>query len=168
MWHAHGAERGARRARSPPAHPHEASVRIPSAQARLVCGNTEVGIETKVRGQAVPVLIAATHVPELLLLARAPGAQNVLRVGASVTLTRLEEALRAELAACAAPVARRALAPYDALLDQLRWFAGRQARALHHPARFPYSSYTYHVRILHASRTHPVRIPYASRTHNVL
>ena len=34
-------------------------------EAKLVVGNTEVGIEMKFKVMAYPVLIGATHVPEL-------------------------------------------------------------------------------------------------------
>jgi xanthine dehydrogenase/oxidase len=58
------------------AHPH----------AKIVVGNSELEIERKFRGSTWPHLICTTHVPELNVLDAAGGA---LRVGASVTLTRL-------------------------------------------------------------------------------
>ena len=41
--------------------------------AKLVVGNTEVGIEMKFKVMAYPVLIGATHVPELNRLEVCPG-----------------------------------------------------------------------------------------------
>jgi xanthine dehydrogenase/oxidase len=56
--------------------------------AKLIVGNTEVGIEMKFKAMHYPFLIGATHVKEL----------NAIRVtdsgvsfGASVTITRLLE-----------------------------------------------------------------------------
>ena len=54
--------------------------------AKIVVGNSELEIERKFRNSSWQHLICTTHVPELNVLDAAGGA---LRVGASVTLTRL-------------------------------------------------------------------------------
>lgn len=54
--------------------------------AKLVVGNTEVGIEMKFKAMDYPYLVAATHVPELREIS--VDDQGV-RFGASVTLARL-------------------------------------------------------------------------------
>ena len=100
--------------------------------ARLVCGNTEVGIESKLRGpSAFPHLLAPTHVPELCALSTSP-ADGSLSIGASVSLTRLEEALTAALGGAEAAAAPAGVPPelrgWAAMRRQLRWFAGRQVR----------------------------------------
>eukprot|EP01018_Ginkgo_biloba_P032807 Gb_23462 [translate_table: standard] len=89
--------------------------------AKLLIGNTEIGIETKLKNMNYQVLIAATHVPELNILRVK---DNGLEIGASVTLTELLETFKKcvkqrkayETSACAA------------FIEQLRWFAGSQIR----------------------------------------
>ncbi|XP_072991068.1 xanthine dehydrogenase-like [Typha latifolia] len=90
-------------------------------EAKLVVGNTEVGIETKFKKAQYKVLISVTHVAELNVL-------NVkdegMEIGASVRLTQLQEILRKvtaerpchETSSC------------TAMLEQLKWFAGKQIR----------------------------------------
>lgn len=90
--------------------------------AKLVCGNTEVGIEMKFKGMRYPVLIGATHVKELNAITAGPG--GGVTFGASVTLTRLSDALKREIAS-RPPSETRGFA---AIVEQLRWFAGRQIR----------------------------------------
>lgn len=50
--------------------------------AKLVGGNTEVGIETRFKALHYPVLIAVTHVPELLLTKVTFSLHSLLRFGA--------------------------------------------------------------------------------------
>ncbi|KAK9811378.1 hypothetical protein WJX72_002855 [[Myrmecia] bisecta] len=90
-------------------------------EAKLVVGNTEVGIEMKFKDARYPVLIGATHVPELNAMEVSDAG---LTVGASVTLSRL-------LASCLDLVAERpahTTSTFAALAEQLRWFAGNQIR----------------------------------------
>eukprot|EP01065_Artemidia_motanka_P006570 TRINITY_DN1321_c6_g1_i1.p1 TRINITY_DN1321_c6_g1~~TRINITY_DN1321_c6_g1_i1.p1 ORF type:complete len:1373 (+),score=457.81 TRINITY_DN1321_c6_g1_i1:112-4119(+) len=58
--------------------------------ARLVCGNTEVGIEVKFKHSAVPTVIAATHVAELTAIVDTPAG---VEVGGSVTYARVQRHL---------------------------------------------------------------------------
>lgn len=89
--------------------------------AKLVIGNTEIGIETRFKKVTYPVLISTTHVAELNTVSiREEG----IEVGSSVTLSRFLEVMRQclqqrkayETSACAA------------FIEQLRWFAGAQIR----------------------------------------
>lgn len=91
--------------------------------ARLVCGNTEVGIEVKFKGAVCPVLLTPSHVPELTAIARHTPS-GALHIGAAATLSALEAFLSRE---CAARQASET-AGWAAVSRQLRWFAGRQIR----------------------------------------
>ncbi|KAI4386257.1 hypothetical protein MLD38_004203 [Melastoma candidum] len=89
--------------------------------AKLLCGNTEVGIETRLKRLHYPVLISATHIPELNMI-------NVkddgLEIGASVRLSNLLSVLKkivkdrvsSETSSC------------KAFIEQLKWFAGTQIK----------------------------------------
>ncbi|GFR49634.1 hypothetical protein Agub_g11707 [Astrephomene gubernaculifera] len=89
--------------------------------ARLVVGNTEVGIEMKFKAAAYPVLIAPTHVKEMNEITVT---DSGVEVGAAVTLTRLLAAFKG-LIACRP---RHQVAALEAIVNQLRWFAGNQIR----------------------------------------
>uniref|UniRef100_A0A8C9SVW9 Xanthine dehydrogenase/oxidase n=1 Tax=Scleropages formosus TaxID=113540 RepID=A0A8C9SVW9_SCLFO len=90
-------------------------------EARLVVGNTEVGIEMKFKNLLYPVILAPAFIPELNTVQRT--ADGIL-FGAACTLTRLGMVLRdavQELPTYQTEVFR-------AVLEQLRWFAGQQVR----------------------------------------
>jgi len=100
-------------------------------QARLVAGNTEIAIESRVRGPAFfPVSrLTCSRVRTYKHFRYCGGREGpcVLRIGAAATLSQLEEERR--------PPYRRRRASGDpacrgwaALHHQLRWFAGRQVR----------------------------------------
>ena len=91
--------------------------------AKLVCGNTEVGVETKFKCAKYSVVVAPTHVPELTSIVEASDGRSVT-FGASTTLTRLERfcAEREKTLPSAAA------SPLTATREQLRWFAGPQVR----------------------------------------
>ncbi|BBM98107.1 xanthine dehydrogenase/oxidase [Marchantia polymorpha subsp. ruderalis] len=89
--------------------------------AKLVNGNTEVGIEMRFKNLDYPVLISSTHVSELNAIRETDGG---LEVGASVTLTRLMEVLRKSLKQRKA----HETSVCSAFLEQLKWFAGSQIR----------------------------------------
>lgn len=89
--------------------------------AKLLGGNTEVGIETRLKRLHYPVLISTTHVPELNML-------NVkddgIEIGASVRLSNLLSVLK-EI------VKERASSKTSAckaFIEQLKWFAGTQIK----------------------------------------
>lgn len=90
-------------------------------KAKLVIGNTEIGIETKFKNQDYPILIAPTHIPELNAVEQTA---DGIRFGASVTLSTLEEVLTD---------ATHTMPEYKtrwctAVLHMLKWFAGHQIR----------------------------------------
>ena len=88
--------------------------------ARLIGGNTEVGIEARQRGVATPVLVDVTAIHEL---AEIKQTDTGVSLGAAVTLARLHDAA-ADLATSTGPRGR-ALA---ALSRQLALFAGGAVR----------------------------------------
>ncbi|KAH7618960.1 putative Xanthine dehydrogenase 1 [Nannochloris sp. 'desiccata'] len=89
--------------------------------AKLIVGNSEVGIEMKFKNMLYPVLIGATHVPELNEI-RAE--ESGIHFGASVTLTKLLTTCR-QVASQEPPFRCGAL---NAIAEQLRWFAGPPIR----------------------------------------
>lgn len=89
--------------------------------AKLITGNTEVGIEMKFKDAKYAVLIAVTHIPEL---GRVTVENDVIVFGAATTLTQLQ-------ATCTSVAASRPAyqtSACRAIAEQLRWFAGPQIR----------------------------------------
>ncbi|CAI5770855.1 dehydrogenase oxidase [Podarcis lilfordi] len=89
--------------------------------AKLVVGNTEVGIEMRLKNMLYPVIIAPTWIPEMNSVQHT---EEGISFGASCTLSHMEEVLQKAVAH---------LPPYksevfQAVLEQLRWFAGPQIR----------------------------------------
>ena len=94
-------------------------------EAKLVCGNTEVGVEVKFKHARYRTLIAPTHVPELTIFEVDEETRGgFVRVGAATTLSTLERRCRA-LESTLAPSRVETL---RATREQLRWFAGPQVR----------------------------------------
>ena len=85
-------------------------------EARIVVGNTEVGIEVKFRNMVSKDVVSTACVPELLVLETT---DQVLKVGASVPLSKLQ-------AHCATLKDTSNVAA--AIYNQLRWFASTQIR----------------------------------------
>ncbi|XP_077580896.1 xanthine dehydrogenase/oxidase isoform X1 [Stigmatopora nigra] len=89
--------------------------------ARVVVGNTEVGIEVKFKNLLYPVILAPSFIPELH---RVTHVDNGIVFGAACTLTQMGEVLKKAV---------KELPPHQtqfflAVLEQLRWFAGQQIR----------------------------------------
>jgi len=92
--------------------------------AKIVVGNTEVGIETKFKNLKYPYFIGAGRVPELNKIEpRADG----IEFGSSVSLTNMKLALQdaATTFKDAEPHKRQTI---NAFLAQLRWFSSTQIR----------------------------------------
>nr|XP_033794956.1 xanthine dehydrogenase/oxidase [Geotrypetes seraphini] len=90
-------------------------------EAKLVVGNTEVGIEMKQKNMLYPVIIAPAKIPELTSVWHT---EEGISFGAACSLTRVGEVLRkvvTELPSYQTQV-------FQAVLEQLRWFAGQQIR----------------------------------------
>ncbi|XP_075719550.1 xanthine dehydrogenase/oxidase [Rhinoderma darwinii] len=89
--------------------------------AKLVVGNTEVGIEIKFKNMLYPVIIAPGWIAELNVVERTG---EGIRFGAACSLSLLGDVLQNAVSD---------LPPYKtevfrAVLEQLRWFAGQQIR----------------------------------------
>ncbi|BFZ07584.1 hypothetical protein BsWGS_10623 [Bradybaena similaris] len=97
----------------------ELKARYPDA--KLVVGNTEIGVETKFKNMKYPILISTTNVPEL---------QSVLvgddgvTVGASVTLSQLSDELKKVIRSLPEHKTR----VMSSIVEMLQWFAGHQIR----------------------------------------
>nr|XP_055027656.1 xanthine dehydrogenase/oxidase isoform X1 [Misgurnus anguillicaudatus] len=89
--------------------------------AKLVVGNTEVGIEMKFRNLLYPVILAPAYIPELNSIRHT---LSGIKVGASVTLTVLGDMLREAVM----NLPSHQTEVFKAVLEQLRWFAGQQIR----------------------------------------
>ncbi|KAL2485463.1 Xanthine dehydrogenase 1 [Abeliophyllum distichum] len=100
---------------------HVLDLKARYADAKLVVGNTEVGIETRLKSYHYPVLISVAHVPELnQLIINDEG----LEIGAAVKLSELVKVLKTVL---------DQRPPFEtsscgAILQQIKWFAGTQIR----------------------------------------
>ncbi|KAK8737718.1 hypothetical protein OTU49_004207 [Cherax quadricarinatus] len=89
--------------------------------AKIIVGNTEVGVEVKFKNQVYPVLINPTKVEELTSV---QVKETGIVFGASVTLTTLEDTLHTEVNIKPEYQTR----VFSAILEMLRWFAGKQIR----------------------------------------
>ncbi|KAK6183872.1 hypothetical protein SNE40_006452 [Patella caerulea] len=89
--------------------------------SKIIIGNTEVGIESRFKNMKYPVLINASHVPELTDI---NFTEDGIKFGASVTLSKVEEVL--EKAKEELPEARCRI--FTAVAEMLKWFAGKQIR----------------------------------------
>ncbi|EZA48988.1 Xanthine dehydrogenase [Ooceraea biroi] len=89
--------------------------------AKIVIGNTEIGVETKFKHLVYPVLIQPTQIKELHQIVETP---RTLRVGASVTLAELEDTLRYYVKRKPEYSTR----VFTEIINMLHWFAGKQIR----------------------------------------
>ncbi|XP_041834296.1 xanthine dehydrogenase/oxidase-like [Melanotaenia boesemani] len=90
-------------------------------EARVVVGNTEVGIEVKFKNMVYPVILAPAFIPELNAVTHS---EDGITFGAACTLSHMGAVLRQAV---------ETLPPHQtevflAVLEQLRWFAGLQIR----------------------------------------
>ncbi|CAL8284972.1 unnamed protein product, partial [Gadus morhua 'NCC'] len=90
-------------------------------QAKVVVGNTEVGIEVKFKNMLYPVILAPAFIPELQEIQHTP--QGIV-FGAACSLTCVGEELKRAVATSPAHQTQ----VFQAVLEQLRWFAGLQIR----------------------------------------
>eukprot|EP01112_Ceratiomyxa_fruticulosa_P007100 TRINITY_DN1832_c0_g1_i2.p1 TRINITY_DN1832_c0_g1~~TRINITY_DN1832_c0_g1_i2.p1 ORF type:complete len:1364 (-),score=294.56 TRINITY_DN1832_c0_g1_i2:173-4264(-) len=89
--------------------------------AKLVVGNTEVGIEVKFRNIIYPVLISPLQVPELNTIKTT---EHGIDIGSAVTLTRVKSFIEEQVATLPAHQTQTC----KAILTQLKLFAGNQIR----------------------------------------
>nr|XP_046237719.1 xanthine dehydrogenase/oxidase isoform X2 [Scatophagus argus] len=89
--------------------------------ARVVVGNTEVGIEVKFKNMLYPIILAPAFIPELTSVTHT---EDGVAFGAACSLSHMGAVLKQAV---------QALPPHQtevflAVLEQLRWFAGLQIR----------------------------------------
>lgn len=89
--------------------------------AKIVVGNSEIGVETKFRRIIYPVLIQPIYIPEMTAIVET---NTGLKVGSSVTLQQLEKALRTQLKTKDLHKTRI----FASIIDMLYYFAGKQIR----------------------------------------
>ncbi|XP_062863680.1 xanthine dehydrogenase/oxidase isoform X2 [Trichomycterus rosablanca] len=89
--------------------------------AKLVVGNTEVGIEMKFKNLLYPVILAPAYIQELNSIQYTT---TGIEFGACVTLSVLGKVLRETVDKL--PTYQTEV--FQAVLEQLRWFAGQQIR----------------------------------------
>lgn len=101
--------------------------------AKLVIGNTELGIESKFKNRHYEVLIGVTHIESLNSLTVSPSGTSLL-IGSSVTLTKLMQYLKGLAAGTHADAKRvnakkvNATELCEMFVQQLRWFSSTQIR----------------------------------------
>ncbi|KAK3205307.1 hypothetical protein Dsin_019353 [Dipteronia sinensis] len=89
--------------------------------AKLLVGNTEVGIEVRLKRMNYRVFISVMHVPELNVLTVK---DDGLEIGAAVRLTELLNTLRKVVM----ERAEHETSSCKAFIEQLKWFAGTQIK----------------------------------------
>ncbi|KAF9598089.1 hypothetical protein IFM89_024434 [Coptis chinensis] len=89
--------------------------------AKLVVGNSEVGIEMRMKRIQYQVLISVAHVPELNCV---NVNDNGLLIGGAVKLTELQNFLKKVVAERAS----HETSSCRALIEQIKWFAGKQIK----------------------------------------
>lgn len=89
--------------------------------ARIVVGNTEIGVETKFKHFHYPVLVLANQIEELNQIKIL---EDGVSFGASVTLSDLEDTLRSLIEK--QPEFETRI--YATIIEMLNWFAGKQIR----------------------------------------
>ncbi|XP_071454952.1 xanthine dehydrogenase isoform X2 [Hetaerina americana] len=90
-------------------------------QAKIIVGNTEVGVEVKFKNCVYPVLIHPTRVKELLQIEQTDAG---IKFGSSVTLNEIDSKLKAEINSLPEHKTR----VFAAVVEMLHWFAGKQIR----------------------------------------
>lgn len=91
--------------------------------AKIVCGNTEVGIETRFGRKEYPHCISPVHVPELHHYKMT---EEAFEIGAALPLSTLLHTLEEYLFGTVGMTVRHQVA--RALVDQLKWFSGPAIR----------------------------------------
>ncbi|XAR60386.1 Xanthine dehydrogenase, partial [Bertholletia excelsa] len=89
--------------------------------AKLVIGNTEIGIEMRLKGLQYQALICVAFVPELNKLNLK---EDGLEIGAAVKLAELQKAFRKVVKERAA----YETSSCNAFIEQIKWFAGTQIK----------------------------------------
>ncbi|XP_063923155.1 xanthine dehydrogenase-like [Zophobas morio] len=91
--------------------------------AKLVVGNTEVGVEVKFKQMVYPVIIQPVLIPEMVAITNT---EKGVRIGASVTFANIESYLKNEINRLPEEKTRI----FKSVIDMLNWFAGKQIRSV--------------------------------------
>ena len=89
--------------------------------AKIVVGNTEVGVEVKFKNFDYKVLVNPNQIPELTSI---EVTENGLKVGSAVTLMDLQDSLQTQIDSKPEEETRL----FKAIVEMLHWFAGKQIR----------------------------------------
>ncbi|XP_061287995.1 xanthine dehydrogenase/oxidase isoform X2 [Bos javanicus] len=92
-------------------------------EAKLVVGNTEIGIEMKFKNQLFPMIICPAWIPELNAVEHGP---EGISFGAACALSSVEKTLLEAVAKL--PTQKTEV--FRGVLEQLRWFAGKQVKSV--------------------------------------
>lgn len=91
--------------------------------AKIVVGNTEIGVETKFKNMLYPVIIQPSLIPELVKITET--SQGV-KIGASATLIDVEKFLRVQIRK--QPETKTRI--FKGMVEMFNWFAGKQIRSV--------------------------------------
>lgn len=91
--------------------------------AKIIVGNSEVGVEVKFKHFLYPVLIQPVQIPEMTDIQIL---EHAIHIGASVTLQEMENVLRKQMKIL--PEYKTRI--FSAIVDMLPWFAGKQIRSV--------------------------------------
>uniref|UniRef100_A0A673LJS9 Xanthine dehydrogenase/oxidase-like n=1 Tax=Sinocyclocheilus rhinocerous TaxID=307959 RepID=A0A673LJS9_9TELE len=96
--------------------------------AKLVVGNTEVGIEMKFKNLLYPVILAPAYIPELNIIQHTQDGKRVIYLKGCFCLSMLFDGLKQILFVTVKKLPAHQTEVFEAVLEQLRWFAGQQIR----------------------------------------
>ncbi|KAM6179213.1 xanthine dehydrogenase/oxidase [Erethizon dorsatum] len=91
--------------------------------AKLVVGNTEIGIEMKFKNMVYPVIVCPAWISELTSVKHGP---EGITFGAACSLSCMEKVLHDAVADLSAQKTE----VFKGVLEQLRWFAGKQIKSV--------------------------------------
>ncbi|CAG9858905.1 unnamed protein product [Phyllotreta striolata] len=92
-------------------------------EAKIVVGNTEIGVETKFKHVTYPVIIQPVLIPELT---RIQSTERGIRIGASATLADIEAYIQREIR----DKPKYQTRIFKAMISMLHSFAGKQIRSV--------------------------------------
>lgn len=96
-------------------------------QAKIINGNTEIGIEARFKGSSFPILVYPADITELKTIQVNPESTGVW-FGACMTLASFMDTLKKYVDPTTSPFKSYQVRGFQALLDNLKWFAGNQIR----------------------------------------
>uniref|UniRef100_A0A6P7FW35 Xanthine dehydrogenase n=1 Tax=Diabrotica virgifera virgifera TaxID=50390 RepID=A0A6P7FW35_DIAVI len=91
--------------------------------AKLVVGNTEVGVEVKFKHMVYPDIIQPVQIPELTSIEQTP---KGVKIGASATLVDIENYLQKQIN----EQQEHKTKIFKAVIQMMNWFAGKQIRSV--------------------------------------